>query len=391
MVWWFSVPKVAFGEDALTELDQLKGQRAIIVTDRVVADLGYPAKVESMLKNNGWEVTVWAEAESDPRVSVVKSAADAMTKSSADLIVAIGGGSVMDTAKAAWVLYVNPGFKLEELTPFDTLNLRSKARLVCIPTTAGTGSDATKAIVVREDDTGRKFATINPELTPDLAILEPTFVKDLPKTMTAYTGMDALTHAVESYASVWKNDFSDACSMKAVTMVFEWLPKSMSEPHNLLAREKMLVAANLAGMSFGNSQVSLAHSLGHSLGSVLRVQHGLAVGISLPYTIEYNSAENEATARLYQELGRLVGVLEPDPFKAARAFAAKVRELQKMTGFPRSLKEAGVKRTDFDKGLDKLVEYAMMDSSITMNPRDIQSAGIRRLYDAMFEGRPIDF
>ncbi len=391
MVWWFTVPKIAFGEDALIELERLSGKRALIVTDRVVMGFGFVAKVEEILKNKGWDVSVWAEAEPDPKVSVVKKAAKAMTDQNTDLIVAVGGGSVMDTAKAAWVLYVKPNMKLEELTPFDTLDLRSKARLVCIPTTAGTGSEATRAIVVREDETGRKFATINPELTADVAILEPSFVKGLPKDLTAYTGLDALTHAVEAYVSLWKNDFSDGCSMKAVKMVFEWLPKSVAKLDDLEAREKMLIAADLAGMSFSNSQVCIAHSLGHSLGSVLRIQHGLAVGMALPYTIEYISRNNPTPSAQYAELAALVGIHDPDPEKTARAFAAKIRELQKAIGFPTSLKAAKVAKKDFDKGLDKLVEFAMMDSSISMTPREIQSDGIKRIYEYMFEGKPVDF
>ncbi len=391
MVWWFNVPKIVFGEDALSELEKIQGSRALIITDEMIQRLGLPTRVEEILKKRDWQVAIWNGAEPDPRVSVVKMAAAEMEKFGADMIVAVGGGSVMDTAKAAWVLYARPEMRLDELTPFDTLNLRNKARLVCIPTTAGTGSEATRAIVVREDETGRKFATINPELTADLAILEPTFVAGLSREMTAYTGMDALTHAVEGYISLWKNDFSDACSMRAVKMIFEWLPKSVDALDDLQAREKMLVAACLAGMSFSNSQVCIAHSLGHSLGSVLRLHHGLAVGIALPHTIEYNSHDCPNAATQYQELAELIGVREVEPESAARQFAHRIRELQRAVGFPQSLIEAGVTKKQFQDGLERLVEYTMMDSSITMTPREIQSDGIRRLYEHMFEGRPVDF
>ena len=391
MVWWFAVPKVVFGEDALSELEQLAGTHAFIVTDKIVSKFGYPEKIDKILSARQWSVAVWDNAEPDPRVSTVKEAAEAMRRFGADTIIAVGGGSVMDTAKAAWVLYEHPDTLLEAVTPLQPLNLRHKAKLVCIPTTAGTGSEATKAIVIREDVTGRKFATNNPEMCPDLAILEPAFVKGLPKDLTAYTGMDALTHAVEAYVSVWKNDFSDACTLQAVKMVFEWLPKSVQNLGDLQAREKMLVAADLAGMSFSNSQVALGHSLGHSLGSVLRVQHGLAVGLSLPITIEYNCKGNPTAAMQYAELGSLLGVKRTDAELAARAFAKKIRQLQKTVGFPLSLKQAGVSKESFEKGLDKLVQYAMMDSSITMNPRDTDSDRIRKMYEYMYLGKPIDF
>ncbi len=391
MVWWFLAPKVVFGEDALDELEQIDGSRALIVTDKVIAKIGLAEKVQKKLEANDWEVLVWNDAEPDPKVSTAKSAAEVMRRFRADWIFAIGGGSVMDTAKAAWVLYANPEMNLEALTPFDSLGVREKAKLVCIPTTAGTGSETTKAIVVREDESGRKFATINSELVADLAILEPEFVKGLPRDLTAYTGMDALTHAIEAYVSMWKNDFSDACARQAIRIVFEWLPKSVDDLEDLQAREKMLVAANLAGLAFSNSQVCLAHSLGHSLGSVLRTQHGLAVGLALPYTVEYSAYDNPETATHYSELAGMLGIAGDDEEETARLLAVHIRKLQKSIGFPTSIKETGVTKEEFEKGLDKLVEFAMMDSSITMTPRSIGSDQIRRIYEYMFYGKKIDF
>jgi alcohol dehydrogenase class IV len=391
MVWWFSIPKVAFGEDALQELELISGNKAFIITDEVVNGLGFPQKISRMFTENMWEVALWDKAQPDPPVSSVKEAAEAMRSFGADTIVAVGGGSVIDTAKAAWILYENPDVKLEEVNPFMELGLRKKAKLICIPTTAGTGSEATKDIVIREDETGRKFGTINPELVPDMAILDPQFVLGLPTHLTAYTGMDALTHAVESYISIWKNPFSDACTLQAVRMVFEWLPKSVNNLDDLEAREKMLVAASLGGMAFSNSQVCLAHVLGHSLGSVLRLQHGLAVGMSLPYTIEYNIKDNPETVKAYAELASLVGIREKDEIKAAIAFAKKIRDLQSQIDIPLNLQDAGVTKEDFDNGIDRLVQFAMMDASITLNPRFTYIETIRKMYENMFDGKSIDF
>ena len=391
MVWWFAVPKIVFGDDALSELEQLVGKRALIITDKVINELGFAEKVSDLLCSNQWAAAIWDGAVPDPKVSTVKEAAGALKAFGADWIIAVGGGSVMDTAKAAWVLYEKPDVELQALTPFDELGLRAKARLICIPTTTGTGSEATKAIVIRDDETGRKFATINPELTPDIAILDPEFVVGLPKELTAYTGMDALTHAIEGYVSVWKNDFSDGSSLQAVKMVFEWLPKSMEDLTDLEAREKMLVAACLAGMSFGNSQAALAHSLGHSMGSVLRTHHGLSVGMALPYTIEFNCTESEEAASQYSELASLIGIREKDDVATSMKFAEVIRELMTKIGSPTSFKEAGVKKKDFKAGLEKLVEFAMMDSSLTMNPRNTDSNEIRKLYEYMFDGKRVDF
>jgi alcohol dehydrogenase class IV len=391
MSWEFIIPKIVFGEDAIEELERLQGKNAFIITDKVINKLGLVDKVTQILAERQWNVAVWDCAEPDPRISSVQEASNGIRSFEADTIIAIGGGSVMDTAKAAWVLYAQPDMDLTALSPFDEIGVAKKAKLVCIPTTAGTGSESTHSIVIREDETGRKFATVNSELVPALAILDPFFVKDLPKNLTATTGMDALTHAVEGYISTWKNDISDGFSMKAVKMVFEWLPKSVENLEDLEAREKMLIASSLAGMAFGNSQVALAHSLGHSLGSVLRLHHGLAVGMALPYVIEYNCKGDSDAARHYSELASLIGITGKKHLTVARKFAQAVRDFMVRIGSPISLKAAKVKKKDFKAGIDKLVEYAMMDATITMNPRNIDSGTIRRIYEYMFEGNPIDF
>ncbi|NHJ13068.1 MAG: iron-containing alcohol dehydrogenase [Candidatus Thorarchaeota archaeon] len=390
MSWEFDIPKIVFGEDAIEELERLRGNSAFIVTDSVINQLGLVEKVVQILSNNQWNVAVWDCAEQDPRISTVREAAEGMRNFCADTIIALGGGSVMDTAKAAWALYAQPDMDLTALNPFEELGVREKAKLVCIPTTSGTGSEATKAIVIREDESGRKFATINPELVPDLAILDPFFVKDLPKNLTAWTGMDALTHAVEAYISSWKNAFSDGCTMKAVKLVFEWLPKSVDDTSDMEARQMMQAAACLAGMAFSNSQVALAHSLGHSLGSVLRLHHGLSVGMALPYTIEY-CCKDEDTAKYYSELAAIVGITGKKPVTAARKFAEAIRQLMDKVGSPTSLKAAKVTKKRFNEGLDKLVDYTMMDAAITMSPRNTDSSIIRNIYKAMFDGVPIDF
>ncbi len=391
MVWWFYVPNIIFGEDALSELERINGSKAFIVTDKVINSLGLAEKVCRLFTERQWEAAIWDGVEPDPKVSTVKAAAEAIKRFGADWIIAVGGGSVMDTAKAAWILYEKPDVELHALTPFDELGLRTKAKLVCIPTTTGTGSEATKAIVIREDETGRKFATINPELTPDIAILDPEFVVGLPKNLTAYTGMDALTHAVEGFVSVWKNDFSDGCSLQAVKMIFEWLPKSLEDLSDLEAREKMLIAACLAGMSFGNSQAALAHSLGHSMGSVLRTHHGMSVGMALPYTIEFNCIDNEDAAKQYSQLARMVGVSGRNPKDTSMLFAQAIKEFMKKIGSPISFKEAGIKKKDFNAALENMVDFAMMDTSLTMNPRNIDSEEIRKMYKYMYDGTVIDF
>ncbi|MBD3406338.1 MAG: iron-containing alcohol dehydrogenase [Candidatus Lokiarchaeota archaeon] len=390
-VWWFISPKIIFGEDAIEELGEFSSGNAFIVTDPVVYKLGLTEKLTQLLTARGWSVALWDCAEPDPTVSIVKQAASAMDTFCADMIIAIGGGSVMDTAKAAWILYEHPDIDLEAVNPLEPLHLRQKARMICIPTTAGTGSEATRAIVIRDDETGRKFSTSNGELAPDYAILDPQFVKGLPKDLTAYTGLDALSHAVEGYTSLWKNDFSDGCSLKAVRLIFEWLPHSYNNPDDLEAREKMLIAANLGGLSFSNSQVALVHSFGHSIGSVLKLHHGMSVGMVLPYVIEFNIKGNEDSAKLYQELAQQIGISESDSTKASIEFANRIRALQDKIHAPKSLKAAGISKKDFENGLDELIEFTMMDASITMNARDISQEEVKKLYTYLFEGKSVDF
>ncbi len=390
-MWWFDIPKVVFGEDALSEVESICGCRAFIVTDRTVYRLGIPDRIVETLSRRRWSIAVWDQVQSDPTESLVREAADAMRRFGPDWIIAVGGGSVMDTAKAAWILYEHPQMDIQAVSPLQPLDLRNRARLICVPTTTGTGSEVTKAIVIREDETGRKMGTSNRELVPDIAILDPSLTRSLPPTLTANTGMDALCHAVEAYVSQWKNPFSDACAVQAVRMVFEWLPRSVDSPDDLAARENMLVAACLAGMAFSNSQVALAHSLGHSMGPVLGLHHGLAVGLALPYTVEYNHRQDESVARQYAGLAAAVGIHGGDPHDVSLRFATRTRQLMSDVGVPTNIRAAGIPEDTFASKIQSLVEFCMADSSLTMNPRSPSEADIRRFFEYMWEGRSIDF
>ena len=213
-MWYFSSPFVVFGDEALSHLEQVPGSRAFIVTDATLARLGVAGRVEAVLQGAGFETYMFAEVEPEPSLQTVRRGAQVATEFQPDLFVGLGGGSPMDAAKAIWALYERPDLDAVDINPLITLNL-SKAKMVAIPTTAGTGSETTWALVLTDTEEKRKLGTGNRELVPTLALVDPTLTQGLPPRATADTGLDALTHAIEGYVSSWKNDFTDGLCLKA--------------------------------------------------------------------------------------------------------------------------------------------------------------------------------
>ena len=296
-MWFFNSPEIVFGEESLSYLEQLEGKRAFIVTDAVIARLGHVARVKEALQAAGFDVAVFDGVEPDPSIETARAGAAAMTEFQPDWIVGLGGGSSLDAAKAMWILYERPDIDPEGINPIEKLGLRRKARFLAIPTTSGTGSEATWAIVLTNVAERRKLGLGSREAMPDIAILDPSFVMSMPPRVTADTGMDALTHAIEGFTCQWHNDFSDGPCLKAAQLVFEYLPRAYTDGNDLEARTKMHNAACIAGMGFGNSSASLAHGMGHALGGVFHVPHGRAVSLFLPYVIEFCAADRLRTRR----------------------------------------------------------------------------------------------
>ena len=287
-MWYFMVPEVVFGQDSLSRLAELKGKSAFIVTDRNIVSLGFVDRVKEQLSQAGIKSNVFDEIQPDPSLQTVKKGTALMRQYEPDWIVAVGGGSVMDAAKAMRVEYERPDLKAEEINPFiSDLGLGAKCKLVCIPTTSGTGAEATFAIVLTDTDDQRKLSLINREIATDIAIVDPALAAAMPPGITSSTGMDVLTHAVEAFSCTWKNDFSDGLCLRAIQLVFEYLPRAVKDGQDMEAREKMHNAATIAGIGFTNSLTAMAHATGHSLGAVFHVPHGRAVGLLLPYTIEF--------------------------------------------------------------------------------------------------------
>jgi alcohol dehydrogenase class IV len=387
-MWYFVSPEIIFGEGALDALDELEGKRALIVTDATLVELGLVDRVKAHLDNAGIEVHLFDEVEPDPSVPTVRRGAEVAREVQPDWIVGLGGGSPMDAAKAIWILYERPDLEPAEINPFIRLGLRQKARLLTIPTTSGTGAEVTWGIVLTDPEEQRKMGLGNRENVADIAIVDPAMAAGMPPRLTADTGLDALTHAVEGYCCTWHTDLTDGLCVGAARLIFQYLPRAVADGSDMEARERMHNAATCAGLGFGNSMASTAHAMGHVLGAAFHIPHGRAVGISLPYTIEF--AAGEAPAR-FAELAGLLGLSQEEGEKGARALAESIRRLCREIGSPTSVAEADVEGTDYEAKLDKLVEDAFNDTQMITTARPPAYDELRRLFQYAYEGRPVDF
>jgi len=294
----------------------------------------------------------------------------------------------MDAAKAMSAGYERPDIKAEEINPFTPLGPRKKAKLVCIPTTSGTGAEATWGIVLTVTAEQRKGSFGCRECTPDIAIVDPTFALEMPPGLTAQTGMDVLTHAIEGFTSTWKNDFSDGLCLKAIQLVFQYLPRAFKDGHDMEAREKMHNAACIAGMGFINSMCALAHAAGHSLGGVFHTPHGRAVGLFLPYTIEFIGDVRE---ELWAEIAYSIKLKVPKGKKAAPILADAIRGLARGVKEPLSIKETGISSDSFNNSIEKLVDNAMMDFQLVTTARAPNSEETEKFFRYAYDGKSIDF
>ena len=303
-----------------------------------------------------------------------------------DWIIGLGGGSCMDAAKAMWVLYERPDMEPAEINPMIPLGLRQKARLITIPTTSGTGAEVTWVVVLTDAEDRRKLVLGSRENMADLAIVDPVFVKALPPRVAADTGMDALAHAIEGYTSSWANDFCDGLCLKAIQLVFDHLPRMVADEEDTAAREKMHNAASIAGLGFGNSMGALAHAMGHPLSPLFGIPHGRAVGLFLPYTIEFTA--QEAPER-YAEIARFLGLSAASDAEGAASLAEAVRHLARRINQPTSVKELGISREDFETALQKMIEDGENDTVTSARIPDREE--LARLLRYAYEGKSIDF
>ena len=388
-MWYFVAPQVVFGQDALSYLAELKGKSALIVTDKNIVGLGLVDKVKDQLSQAGIQVTVFDEVEPDPSLQTVQKGVAMMNQHGPDLVVAVGGGSVMDAAKAMRVQYERPDINPEEINPFiSDLGLGAKCKLVCVATTSGTGAEATFAIVLTDTADQRKLSLINREVIPDIAIVDPEMARAMPPQITADTGMDVLTHAVEGYTCGWKNDFTDGLCIRAIQLVFQYLSKAVQNGNDMEAREKMHNAACIAGIGFINALSSMAHAAGHSLGALFHIPHGRAVGLFLPYTIEFIG---EAREELWADICYAIRREVPEGKRAATVLTEAIRGLAREISQPLSIKETDIPLDAFSRVMEKLVDNVMADGSLIVSARIPSVAETERFFGYVYEGKTIDF
>jgi alcohol dehydrogenase class IV len=387
-MWYFVSPQIIFGEGALDAIDELEGRRALVVTDATLVQLGLVDKVKVHLDRAGIEMRTFDAVEPDPSVQTVRQGVQAAQEYGPDWIIGLGGGSPMDAAKAIWVLYERPDLEAAEINPFVPLGLRQKARLITIPTTSGTGAEVTWGIVLTDTEEQRKMGLGNRENVADIAIVDPAMAAGMPPQLTADTGLDALTHAVEGYTCTWHTDLTDGLCISAARHVFQYLPRAVADGSDMEARERMHNAATCAGLGFGNAMASMAHAMGHVLGAVFHVPHGRAVGLCLPITIEF--AAREAPER-FAEVAALLGCTQAEGEEGARALAGSIRDLCRIIGNPTSIAEASIESAAFEAQLDKLVDDAFNDTQILTACRAPSYDELRQLFLYAYQGRPIDF
>lgn len=387
-MWYFVSPQIVFGEGALDALDELKGKRALVITDGTLVELGLVDRVKTHLDKAGIETHVFGEVESDPTIQTVQRGALVAQDLGPDWIVGLGGGSPMDAAKAIWVLYERPDLDPAAINPFDDLGLRQKARLVTIPTTSGTGAEVTWAIVLTDAEEQRKMGLGNRENVADIAIVDPVMAAGMPPQLTADTGLDALTHAVEGYTCTWHTDLSDGLCVEAARLVFDYLPRAVENGSDMEARERMHNAATCAGLGFGNAMAALAHAMGHVLGATFHVPHGRAVGLVLPCTIEF--AARESPGR-FAALAARLGCSQDEGEEGARALAGCIRDLCRRIGNSTSIADAGVEREIFEARLEKMVDDAFNDTQVVAAARMPSYDELEQLFLYAYKDQPIDF
>ncbi|MEM1593719.1 MAG: iron-containing alcohol dehydrogenase [Archaeoglobaceae archaeon] len=381
-MWTFACPRaVIYGDDALESLSSETADRVLIVTDSSIAMLNYVEMVKSRLRAS--KIAIFNEVEPEPSLDTAFKCAKIAKELDPQLIIAIGGGSVLDVAKMARILMeidIDP----VGITPFIDLfelGYKKKAKLIAIPTTSGTGADATWACVLTDKVENRKMTPANKEIIPDVSILDYRIVEKMPQHLIAGTGMDALTHAVEGLVSIWRNDFSDAMCEKALEIILENLEKSYAG--DLSARAKMHIAATMAGIGFGNSQVGLVHALGHSFGAIFKLHHGMSVGLFLPYVLQYYRNSEDAK-RTLDKVSRKIGLENMD------ALIKEIFKLMKRINVPTKLSEV-VNEKNFYAKLEDLVMATLNDASLAMSPRIPDYEETKKIYEYAFYAREIDF
>ena len=371
--------------DAVASIaEEKEATRILIVTDRVIESTSYFKEVVDELRKSGILVEIFSGVEPEPSFETAKQIGITASRHKAELIVAIGGGSVIDAAKGGYILYEKPDIVLEELNPFEPLKLGGKALLVAIPTTCGTGSDASFGIVLTkiENNIKRKLALAHHEIVPYASILDIRFLETLPSHLVKNTSLDALSHAIEAYVAVTANIYTDAISEKVVETIILELPSALSR-RSQSSLKSLHISATMAGIAFTNAGLGLAHAIAHTIGPILGLHHGLAVSIALPYVVGFNAANSSEAEEKYSSL-----------FKKIRAVAQNtssskldefLREFYKKIQHPLSLREVvEIGREKWESIVNTISEKVLEDPSIAFNPVTVSSEEVKKILLEMY-------
>ncbi len=391
---WFKVPrKIYFERNSIQYLHDMRDvSKVFIVTDRSMVDLGYINRVTDQLntRRNPVQIQLFCDVEPDPDIETVKKGVSLMNAFKPDTIIALGGGSPMDAAKGMWLFYEHPEVNFDDLKQkFMDIRKRAikypelgqKSKLICIPTTSGTGSEVSPFAVISDKKHNKKYPLADYSLTPTIAIIDPEFTTSLPPRVTAMTGMDVLTHAIEAYTSALASDYTDGLALQAIELVFEYLPRAVKDGKNdPEAREKMHNASAIAGMAFANAFLGMNHSMAHKIGGMFHVPHGYANAILLPYTIRYNGATPSKLTvwpkynvyncdKRYQRIARLIGLKADTPEQGVEALADAVKKLGEECGLELNFKAAGVDEGEWMNKIEEMAYLAFEDQCSPCNAR----------------------
>lgn len=390
----FTLPRDLYhGKGSLEALKSFTGKKAMIcVGGGSMKRFGFLDRAVSYLKEAGMEVELFEGIEPDPSVETVMRGADAMLKFEPDWIIAMGGGSPIDAAKAMWIKYEYPDITFEDMCKvFGIPPLRRKAHFCAISSTSGTATEVTAFSIITDYQKGIKYPLADFNITPDVAIIDPALAETMPPKLVAHTGMDALTHAIEAYVSTLHTVFTDPLALKAIHIVEKDLLRSFNG--GMGCREEMHYGQCLAGMAFSNALLGIVHSMAHKTGAAFstgHITHGLANAMYLPYVIAYN-AKADGVAERYADIARTMGVVGDTTAELVEGLRAKIRSMNDAMGIPNTLKDFGIIEDEFKEKLDAIAANAVGDACTGSNPRPIDPATMAKLFTCIYYGTEVDF
>ncbi|MBE5956643.1 MAG: iron-containing alcohol dehydrogenase [Lachnospiraceae bacterium] len=366
--------EVCFSENALDILKTFKDQKAVIITDDFMYNSGVTDVIEKKL-SNCTSIAIFSDVIPDPPMDLIMKGVEFLVEADCDLVVALGGGSSIDAAKA--IEYIAQKMQPEK-----------KYYFVAIPTTSGTGSEVTQFAVITDSTTGTKYPLVDEALTPDMAILDPELVKTAPPFITADTGMDVITHAIEAYVSELASDCSDCLAEKACELAFEYLPRCYRNGFDIRARDKMHRASCLAGMAFNSVNLGLNHGIAHALGAIFHIPHGRANALILPHVIEFNAdmardmaKHSTKIAEKYQKMARVIGLPAPTPKVGVQNLIDEITRLLKYMDRPLCITDCGVTLEEFETHREEIIARALKDACTVANPRPVDAEDISKILD----------